>query len=58
VLLHGVVGQVHHPVSRIVEVVFLGRCPDVAVVVPVALETSIDCRDEDIASDIELSTIY
>lgn len=57
-LLHGVVGQMHHPVSRIAEIVLLRRSPDIAVVVPVTLETSVDCGDEDIASDIELSPIH
>jgi hypothetical protein len=47
----------YHPIAHVVEVVLFRGGPNVAVVVPVPLETAVDCRDQDIAADVEFPVV-
>jgi hypothetical protein len=57
VLLDCVIGEVDHAIAGVVKVVFFGRGADVAVVVPIALETAVDGGDQNVTPDVELPPV-
>ena len=55
--LHGVVGEVDHAIAAVVQTVFLWWGANVAVIVPISLQSAVYSGDEDVAPDVELPSI-
>lgn len=55
--LHGVIGEVDHAITAIIQIVFLRRSAYIPVIVPISLQSPVYSGDENVASDVELSTI-
>ena len=53
-LLHRVVGQVHHDIGAIFQVEGAGRGANVALLEPVGLETPINASEQEEVADVEL----
>jgi len=48
----------NHFIFNVIEIILLGRSPDIAITIPISFEKSVDCGDEYVASKIEFSIVY
>lgn len=56
-LLDGVVGEVHHRVAQVLQLVWLRGCSDVALLIPVRLEHSANASDQTVRANIKLPAL-
>jgi hypothetical protein len=56
-LLDGIVGEVDELVLEVLQAELLAGCADVALLVPVPLYHSVDCRQQDVAAKVEFTLV-
>lgn len=55
VFLNGIISEMNKPIGKIFHIELLAGSPDIAILIPITLETAIDTSQENIGSNIKLS---